>query len=415
MLSATSNTPSPLSTSPRRCLGALQTAVRWRNASGCRGELYLPPLDPSGWVEEEPVENDCTVDQEKIKVVASAGDEELADSVGGLELAPEISIGGSNSRRVKRFSDDEVDPPVEMRIVHRKQIRHRFTNTFGLPGAAVPAVVPVDLYLRNVSSEMVDTTICAPVAGGIADGERGRFWAGLVDASLRSIPPGEERRVSLSAILDGPGTFDLAKLSAVAERRGNATKSLTAVRNSIGSRAGSCAELRTMSVSGPKCSFIACVDVGAPESNQRGLFLGQEQDTVQRQRETQHQQLQQQHETQRRHLQQQHETPQRKLQQQHQQQHQNADQQERQGLKKVMHERQKQQELDRQQQQRLRQPQEQLSLPQERRQQQQAFERPSWRSVNVTPTRRHHFPFAPPQPSISHDSTWDANSSSGED
>jgi hypothetical protein len=110
-------------------------------------------------------------------------------------------------------------PPVNLRFVHPKSISHGFTNPSGTVFAFIPAVVPVDVFVCNVSQYPLDVTLSAPIAGGIADGERGRFWGGHVDVTLRSIPPGLERRVCFSAILDCPGSFDLAKLNVTVRQR----------------------------------------------------------------------------------------------------------------------------------------------------------------------------------------------------
>lgn len=150
---------------------AVHTSVRWRSSHGHEGDLYLAPLDPGHWIDaEDTPEEDSSLDE----------------------------LPGTS--------------PVEARVVHQKKVSHAFQCTAGESGYVVPAVVPVDLFIRNTCDVLLDVDISAPVAGGIADGDRGRFWAGLVDASLRAIPPGLERRICFSAILDSPGKFDLAKL-----------------------------------------------------------------------------------------------------------------------------------------------------------------------------------------------------------
>lgn len=150
---------------------AVHTSLRWRSSHGHEGDMYLTPLDPSDWVNDDA--------------------EPEGDSI--LDEMPGTS-------------------PVEARVVHEREISHAFQCKIGDAGYVVPAVVPVDLFIRNTCDVLLDAVISAPVAGGIADGDRGRFWGGLVDATLRAIPPGIERRVSFSAILDSPGKYDLAKL-----------------------------------------------------------------------------------------------------------------------------------------------------------------------------------------------------------
>jgi ER-Golgi trafficking TRAPP I complex 85 kDa subunit len=163
---------------------AVHLSVKWKNSSGDVGELYVPPLDPSEWV-------DYTISKGPPKEPA-------------LELENLDAAGAA--------VETPADLPVEVRVAHRKHMSHRFFYADGADLASVPAVVPVDFYIRNVSDVLIDTCVLAPVAGGIADGDRGRFWAGLVDVKLRAISPGIERRVCFSAILDSPGTYDLSKL-----------------------------------------------------------------------------------------------------------------------------------------------------------------------------------------------------------
>lgn len=79
--------------------------------------------------------------------------------------------------------------------------------------SVVPAVVPVDVFIRNTSETLLDVIFAAPTIGGIADGDRGRYWAGDVAMSLRSIPPGAQRCVCLTAVLTEPGTYNLSKFT----------------------------------------------------------------------------------------------------------------------------------------------------------------------------------------------------------
>lgn len=172
---------------------AIHVSVKWRSSSGSIGELYLAPLDPSDWVE----------DGEKSTMLEAKTEEtRLGGSLEGTNL--------SDTTAAENLSAENL--PVQIRVVHRKHMSHRFLCSTETDLVCVPAVVPVDLYVRNVSDVLIDTSVSAPVAGGIADGDRGRFWAGSVDVTLRAIPPGIERRVCLSAILDSPGTYDLSKL-----------------------------------------------------------------------------------------------------------------------------------------------------------------------------------------------------------
>jgi hypothetical protein len=164
---------------------SLLVSVRWTGSSGTCGELPLPVLDPTDWVETGRANMET----------------QRADSQSFADKIPSRS------------------PPVNLRFVHPKYITHGFTNSNVPALAIIPAVVPVDVFVCNVSQYPLDVTLSAPIAGGIADGERGRFWGGHVDVTLRSLPVGLERRVCFSAILDCPGSFDLAKLNVTVRQR----------------------------------------------------------------------------------------------------------------------------------------------------------------------------------------------------
>jgi ER-Golgi trafficking TRAPP I complex 85 kDa subunit len=256
--------PFPFRTSSSTSFSALYTTIVWHSSSGCCGEVYLAPLVPSDWVDKA---DDDAVTVGNTKLDADAHTANIDGQLGmeerllkELEDARSTPVFNSVSRRMNSRCDSGGGPPLEIHIVHKKKIQHKFTNAAGHTGPMMPAVVPVDVYLRNISSELVDAVISAPVAGGIADGDRGRFWGGLVDASLRSIPPGTERRVCLSAILDGPGMFDLGKLTTVVRRRGNTAGPSNPAHVLVGHRSGSTTVSRDMSVSGPKSSLILCMD-----------------------------------------------------------------------------------------------------------------------------------------------------------
>jgi hypothetical protein len=64
----------------------------------------------------------------------------------------------------------------------------------------------------------------------------------------------------MSAILDGPGMFDLGKLTTVVRRRGNTAGPSNPAHVLVGHRSGSTTVSRDMSVSGPKSSLILCMD-----------------------------------------------------------------------------------------------------------------------------------------------------------
>lgn len=178
-------------------LDALYVVVRWRSSRGRAGELYLPPLDPGEWSDDE------------------SDDDGESDGDDGSRFRSEAALDA----RPATARACDVRRPVSVRIEHAKRVRHPFTTATKEATGCAPAVVPVDIYVRNETNSLLDASLTAPVTGGIADGDRGRFWAGHVDVTLRALPPRIERRVCMTAALEAPGSYDLGKLSMTVRTR----------------------------------------------------------------------------------------------------------------------------------------------------------------------------------------------------
>ena len=174
----------------------IHVSIGWRSDTGLSGELQIPPISPMRWIKE----SDHTT-----PTLSSANWSEENHDLIIPRMAPVDSEGG--------------DPcePISLRLDHPKLVEHEFATasdppSFG-PKAPIPAVVPVDLCAKNISTELVDVIFQAQSTGGVADGDRGRFWSGEVSKTLRAIAPGAERCVHLNAILLRPGEYDMAKFS----------------------------------------------------------------------------------------------------------------------------------------------------------------------------------------------------------
>mmetsp|Transcript_948 Transcript_948/g.2975 ORF Transcript_948/g.2975 Transcript_948/m.2975 type:complete len:258 (+) Transcript_948:220-993(+) len=158
-----------------------KVVVHWvETTSGARGEIYIPPLIPSQWVDEEDK--------------AGSDSDSLAASV----------------RAFSELTTADISPyesVMEMRCAHTDSIIADFEQH------PIPFVVPVDVFVKNTGlvSRDVDAAFTA-LPASIADRSRGRFWSGDVSMTLRNVPPGAERRLRLSAILTSYSVFDLSEL-----------------------------------------------------------------------------------------------------------------------------------------------------------------------------------------------------------
>ena len=168
-------------------------AIRWESDCGAVGEILIPPIDPLRWMSEQGEEN------------AAAAKLDNALLVAAVPLA------------------SEGQDPIVVSVNHVSSLEHSFfpldedstrREEDAFP-TAFPAVIRVCVSIRNVSNVLQDVMFSAPTSGGVADGERGRFWAGDVSMALRSLPPGGERTLHLAGILLTPGTYNMASFTIV--------------------------------------------------------------------------------------------------------------------------------------------------------------------------------------------------------
>lgn len=194
-------------------------SVRWQAGDGTTGDMHVPALDPERWVKQDLNYNDN-------------------------------AFGGIDSNRENATNVDMLDglsgDPVSIKIEHVSEIEHDFledplsrvasarvtkTSIDGRVGVAFPAVIDVRVGICNVSTVLLDVLVTAPPVGGVADGDRGRHWAGDVAVSLRSLPPGAERWITLVAVVPTPGNYNVSRFSVIIQRAGfHAVRARRAVR-----------------------------------------------------------------------------------------------------------------------------------------------------------------------------------------
>ncbi len=156
-------------------------SVAWKNSELCRGALFLLPID-------------------LVRYVAAAG-----GSRPGSALATRSNSYASLTGIGQEIADVTVnETPVKVTVKHANRLVHDFGKG--------PAVVPVDIYVKNETGRLVDVSVTAAPHEQIADGCRGRYWTGDVSMSLRALPPGACRYVMLTAVLERPGCYDMAKI-----------------------------------------------------------------------------------------------------------------------------------------------------------------------------------------------------------
>lgn len=179
-------------------------AVRWRSVNGAQGDIHLPPLDPTRWMGK--------LNQNRRN--SSTSTPATSPSV-SLSNIPVSGIDESPHRK------RQTEEPIKVTIEHPAEIEHNFyQDTQQQQQFMLPAVVDVMVRLKNVSRGLVDVMVSAPPVDGIADGDRGRMWAGDVAVSLRSVAPGAERCVRLAAVLVTPGRFNLGCIGIVVQKAG---------------------------------------------------------------------------------------------------------------------------------------------------------------------------------------------------
>eukprot|EP00737_Agarophyton_chilense_P003266 gb/GEZJ01003805.1/.p1 GENE.gb/GEZJ01003805.1/~~gb/GEZJ01003805.1/.p1 ORF type:complete len:1550 (+),score=249.77 gb/GEZJ01003805.1/:66-4652(+) len=186
--------------------------VGWRTNEENEGDIQIPSIDPLRWMKETKTHSEHEHDN------------------GGTSVPQDVVIPGNPNVMqdvvegigALRMNDYEKDP-VHVHVSHPEKVEHDFfqrtpDDELGLVGdqssvVACPAVVPVDVLVKNVSNGVLDVAFAAPTEGGVADGDRGRYWTGDVSMSLRSIAPGAERTICLTAVLIGPGQYNMCRFT----------------------------------------------------------------------------------------------------------------------------------------------------------------------------------------------------------
>lgn len=194
-------------------------SVRWCLGNREYGETHLSPIDPVRWIKGEFVDKRNS-ESEAVNSENTGFDEAEAQPLRDDPL--------------KRLKND----PVVVNVQHDTEAEHDFfkdpltaeagaTNTskVGRPerkGLIVyPAEIPVRVSIRNKSAFLIDVSFSAAPVGGIADGDRGRHWAGDVAMSLRSLPPGAERILLLSAVFVCPGRYNVSSFNVLCQTAGS--------------------------------------------------------------------------------------------------------------------------------------------------------------------------------------------------
>lgn len=188
--------------------------VGWKSSSKKHGEIHIPPIDPLRWMSKSTISRSLSNETAK---ASSVGDE-AANTMESASGEPLQQLQSNNSSESLRNPDNEW---LDVTVDHPSALEHDFFNSakmaaYVLDSSAatpVPAVVAVDVFIRNVSPYLVDVVFAAPSEGGIADGDCGRYWAGDVVMSLRALPPGAERILSLTAVLISPGRYNMSKFA----------------------------------------------------------------------------------------------------------------------------------------------------------------------------------------------------------
>ncbi|KAI0558042.1 hypothetical protein FGB62_241g04 [Gracilaria domingensis] len=183
--------------------------VGWRTNEENEGDIQIPSIDPLKWMKKTKIQEhgneSVTASQDDIPRMKQNVMQDVVEGIGALRV------------------DDYEKNPVQVRVSHPEKVKHDFfrrTNQdeLGLVSeqssvVAYPAVVPVDVLVKNVSDGVLDIAFAAPTEGGVADGERGRYWTGHASMSLRSIAPGVERTICLTAVLISPGQYNMCRFT----------------------------------------------------------------------------------------------------------------------------------------------------------------------------------------------------------
>lgn len=204
-------------------------AIGWKTPEQTYGQVHIPAIDPVRWMKKTetpmpvltgPVQvgidkeaRHGTEETEEMRVIMDDEEDEEADCVAELE----------------KLGDEAVSVSIE----HEHRVQHDFLSETqgdsGRNGAVHPAQVGVEVRVRNVSRMVLDVVFSAREVGGVGDGDRGRYWAGDVSMTLRSLPPGAERMLQLTAVLTCPGRYNLARFNVVFQLAGSGASKLRRV------------------------------------------------------------------------------------------------------------------------------------------------------------------------------------------
>lgn len=176
-------------------------AVGWKCSPDVSGQIHIPPIDPMRWIR----------DRRRSAVLNCEPDAKRLSSSENLVVPPIVpaeDLKGGNEH------------PIIVSVHHPNLVEHNFFQVTSevaeedhIPPAACPAVVGVQVTIRNVSSVLLDVIFAVPAASGVAEGDRGRYWAGDVSMSLRSMPPGSKRLLCLTAVLICPGKYNMSNFT----------------------------------------------------------------------------------------------------------------------------------------------------------------------------------------------------------
>lgn len=198
-----------------------QVSVRWCLGSGEYGETHVTPIDPMRWIEgesvtkwnPEPEETDLDLNSEN-KETGKKPPPMRDDPLKQLKSDP-VTVDVHHDVGVEHdFFKDPLAPEAGAKSLTKTGKPDRRLTVF-------PAEVPVRVSIRNRSALLIDVSFSAAPVGGIADGDRGRHWAGDVAMSLRSLPPGAERILLLSAVFVSPGCYNVSSFNVLCQSAGS--------------------------------------------------------------------------------------------------------------------------------------------------------------------------------------------------
>lgn len=191
-------------------LDRVYVTVGWRTSDGTEGDIHIPSIDPLRWMKDSK-----RVDSGQVTVPNVV---EAPQSQVNPNLMQDV-VEGIGALQANDFEED----PVQVQVCHPLKMEHDFFQSSECSddelasdqssAVAYPAVVPVDVLVKNVSNGVLDVAFAASTEGGVADGDRGRYWTGDVSMSLRAIAPGAERTICLTAVLISPGRYNMCRFT----------------------------------------------------------------------------------------------------------------------------------------------------------------------------------------------------------